>query len=204
MTKDELLKLIAESGYNIGYAAKKHLATYDMVEKLPGWISFISIAAGVIALFEPNLTKNWVSATFTIIGIGSLFFNFYSDGKQKYEIAGSELTCKFHELRALYRKVKSCAPGDDLSAYVSEHDAIQKSIFAIRINKQIFLSDWYAHYKFFWQSQTDWMNEQLKFRFVRDKLPLGFTVLAISILLLICASLINNAIDYIPACLGLK
>jgi len=36
MKKDLFLKEVAESGYNIGYAAKKHFATYDIVEKAPG------------------------------------------------------------------------------------------------------------------------------------------------------------------------
>lgn len=41
MTKGNLLKLIAKSGYEIGYGAKKHLATYDMVEKsLVGLVLF--------------------------------------------------------------------------------------------------------------------------------------------------------------------
>jgi hypothetical protein len=38
MNQDALLKLIAESGYNIGYAAKKHLATSDIVLRLPAFI----------------------------------------------------------------------------------------------------------------------------------------------------------------------
>lgn len=41
MTQDGLLKLIAESGYNIGYAAKKHLATFDIVEKVPLYLLLI-------------------------------------------------------------------------------------------------------------------------------------------------------------------
>ena len=36
MKKDLFLREIAESGYNIGYAAKKQFATYDIVEKAPG------------------------------------------------------------------------------------------------------------------------------------------------------------------------
>ena len=39
---------------------------------------------------------------------------------------------------------------------------------------QILFSDWYAHYKFFWQYQIDWVDEQKKFKLFRDKLPLSF------------------------------
>ena len=35
MDKNTLLKMIAETGYNVGFGAKKHFATYDIVEKAP-------------------------------------------------------------------------------------------------------------------------------------------------------------------------
>ncbi|MEC6126925.1 MULTISPECIES: hypothetical protein [Acinetobacter] len=41
------------------------------------------------------------------------------------------------------------------------------------MSKQILFSNWYAHYKFFWEHQISWMDEQLKFRFIRDKIPLS-------------------------------
>ncbi len=177
MTKDNLLKLIAESGYNIGYGAKKHLATYDMVEKTPGWIGFISLVVGIYALLIPDLAQNTISAAFVVIGIASLFISFYTDAKDKYQVAGSALTGKFHELRILYQTVKSTNTGDDLTQYTEDVKRIQHEVLNLRINKQIFLSDWYAHYKFFWQSQTEWMNEQLNFSLLRDKWPLSFTII---------------------------
>lgn len=47
MNKENLLKLIAESGYNLGYGAKKHFATFDLIEKLPGWLGFLAFAVGI-------------------------------------------------------------------------------------------------------------------------------------------------------------
>lgn len=67
MTQDALLKLIAESGYNIGYAAKKHLATFDIVEKVPGWIGLISLGVGIYALIYPSLEQKPLSAAFILI-----------------------------------------------------------------------------------------------------------------------------------------
>jgi len=64
MNQDALLKLIAETGFNVGYAAKKHLATFDMVEKLPGWIGLASLAVGIYALFVPALEEKHVAAAF--------------------------------------------------------------------------------------------------------------------------------------------
>lgn len=173
MTKEGLLKMIAESGYNVGYAAKKHLATFDIVEKVPGWLALLSIAAGIGALFIPELEQKFVSATFLVLGVASLFINFYMQDKDKYAKAGDSLTGKFHELRALYQHVKAEPDTADMSAFAATHDRIQAEALAFGIPKQIFLSDWYAHYKFFWQAQTGWMDEQLRFKFWRDKMPLG-------------------------------
>lgn len=181
MSKDALLKLIAESGYNIGYAAKKHLATYDIVEKLPGWIAVISLAAGVFALVVPQLAANYVSATFIVIGIASLFINFYTEQKDAYAMAGSNLTTQFHELRVLYQLVKSMPDTGDFNVALAEMRTIQAAAQQLNLKKQIFMSDWYAHYKFFWQSQIGWMDEQLHFRLVRDKFPLSFSVTLIVI-----------------------
>jgi len=181
MNQDVLLKLIAETGYNVGYAAKKHLATFDMVEKLPGWIGLASLAVGIYALFVPALEEKHVAAAFIVIGVASMFLNFYAADKDKYHKVGSELTGKFHELRELYQRVKSQHPGTDLSAFVAEHRRIQADALQIGIPKQLFLSDWYAHYKFFWQAQIGWVDEQLHFRPVRDKIPLGLTVLVIGV-----------------------
>jgi hypothetical protein len=173
MTKDGLLKMIAESGYNIGYAAKKHLATFDIVEKVPGWLALLSIAAGIGGLFIPALEQKFVSAAFLVLGIASLFINFYMQDKDKYAKAGDRLTGKLHELRALYQHVKATPDTADFTTFAATHDQIQADALSMGIPKQIFLSDSYAYYKFFWQAQTSWMDEQLRFKFWRDKMPLG-------------------------------
>jgi hypothetical protein len=183
MTQDALLKLIAESGYNIGYAAKKHLATLDIVEKVPGWIGLISIGVGIYTLFIPALEQKPIAAAFILIGIASLFINFYMPEKEKYAVAGNALTGKFHDLRALYQLVKSQPATASMDPHILTHQQIQHDALELGIPKQIFLSDWYAHYKFFWQAQIAWIDEQLHFRLIRDKIPLGFTLLVVSAVL---------------------
>lgn len=178
MTQDGLLKLIAESAYNIGYAAKKHLATFDIVEKVPGWISLVSFAVGLLGLYIQQFEQKHISAAFLIIGVAGLYMSFYQNDKEKYVKAGSELTGKFHELRVLYQEVRAQPPSADMAPFVAAHQKIQTEALSLGISKQIFLSDWYAHYKFFWQMQTGWIDEQLKFRFFRDKVPLGASVCA--------------------------
>lgn len=34
MRRDDLLKHIADTGYNVGFGAKKHFATYDITDKV--------------------------------------------------------------------------------------------------------------------------------------------------------------------------
>ncbi len=43
MTKDDLLKDIAETGYNVGFGAKRHFATYNITQKIPSVIGFVSL-----------------------------------------------------------------------------------------------------------------------------------------------------------------
>ena len=54
MNREGLLRSIAETGYNVGFGAKKNFATHDVVQKAPGLIGFLSLAVGVFALiYEP-------------------------------------------------------------------------------------------------------------------------------------------------------
>ena len=63
-----------------------------------------------------------------------------------------------------------------------------EEFYAVSISKQIYASDWFAHYKFFFQMQIDWIDEQKQFRWYKDLIPksLVFSLLmyiAIGILL---------------------
>lgn len=181
MKKEALLIVIAETGYNVGYGAKKHLATYDIVEKMPGWVSLISAAFGIYALFVPDLDQKWIAATFILISFGVATIAHYDKEKIRYSQAGGELTAKFHQLRLLYQQVKEQSNDIDMPIFEKRHEEIQSEALKIGIPKQIFMSDWYAHYKFFWQGQIQWLDEQLNFRFFRDKMPLGAIVTSLVI-----------------------
>ena len=83
MKRDDLLKCIADTGYNVGFGAKKHFATYDLVEKSPGWISFLSIAFGIYSLAFKELSTSFLSASFTILGVVSLYVSMYDAKKSE-------------------------------------------------------------------------------------------------------------------------
>jgi hypothetical protein len=186
MTKDEILKHIAETGYNVGFGAKKHFATYDIVNKAPGWIGFVSLAFGIYALVFDALTAKFLSATFVVFGVVGLYITFYDPKKDDYEKVGVTLTRLYNDLGRLYRNAK-CANDGELSAIESDLKKIEEQYYSSCISKQIFFSDWYAHYKFFWQHQIDWVDEQKKFGLLRDKVPLTASVtVGVSFVVLLC------------------
>jgi hypothetical protein len=145
VNKDLLLKEIAESGYNIGYAAKKHLATYDIVEKAPGWISILSFSVGVLALVIPSLGNNILAAFLLIVAYAVFYFNSYQDGRLKYAEVGSRLTTIFTTLRSLFYEAKSRDDTANLDDIETRYRELLDESQRIGISKQIFLSDWYAH-----------------------------------------------------------
>lgn len=175
MNREGLLRSIAETGYNVGFGAKKNFATYDIVQKAPGFIGFASLAVGVFALIYEPLNNKWIAATLVVLGIASLYVTHYDHDKVAYGKEGERLTALLYRLRDLYRDVKETGEGDSLSVYRERLDFIQLDVLRSSQSKQILFSDWYAHYKFFWQHQIEWMEEQKKFTFWRDKVPLSFS-----------------------------
>ena len=49
MNKPEAFRFVAKKGYDVGFGAKKHFATFDFVEKLPGTIGFIATLFGLVS-----------------------------------------------------------------------------------------------------------------------------------------------------------
>lgn len=187
MKKDELLKHIAVTGYNVGFGAKKHFATYDIVNKTPGLISFFSLAFGIYGLVLDSLSIKFLSASFVILGIMGLYISFYDSKKGDYENSGKELTKLFNQLSKLYSNVKN-ADDNSLGQYEQELCNIENQYYENCKSNQILFSDWYAHYKFFWQHQIDWVNEQKNFTFLRDKVPLTFLIFVFSIFIVLILS----------------
>lgn len=176
MTKDELLKSIAETGYNVGFGAKKHFATYDIIEKVPGFIGFISLIFGIYALAFDGLSTKFLSASFIVLGVVGLYISLYEHKKSEYMDYGEKLTQLYNDLAKLYRNAKS-ANDADVDNIANQLTQLQNEYYGSCQSNQIVFSDWYAHYKFFWQHQIDWVDEQKHFKLLRDKIPLTFSVL---------------------------
>lgn len=174
MDKAGLLRTIAETGYNVGFGAKKTFATFDIVEKGPGWIGLISFVVGLFGLVYEVLATKVPSAILLAAGVAALYISFYKS--RDYEDVGIKLIQLFNRLRDLYREVDG---GADLAASQAKLAQIEADFYGVTISKQIFLSDWYAHYKFFAQTQIDWIDEQLKFKLWKDMIPLSGKILIV-------------------------
>ncbi|AZM96092.1 SLATT domain-containing protein [Vreelandella venusta] len=185
--KKRFQQQIAEKAYDVGFGAKKNLATYDIIEKAPGWISFISLAVGILSLIIEPLSGKIVSATLLILGITVLYIEPYRHEKQKYMDAGDRATQIFNSLKTLCRKVEDKDDDDDFQSEEQELNSLESEFYSTSVKKQIFLSDWYAHFKFFWQFQISWIEKHRKFKLFRDKIPLSLyaTVAAIIIISII-------------------
>jgi len=176
MNRAGLLLSIAEAGYNVGFGAKKNFATYDIVQKAPGRIGFVSLAVGIVALIYEPLNSKWIAATLAVLGVASLYVTQYDHNKKEYGDEGERLTALFGRLRNLYRDVHALSDPDDLTPFRTRLDAAQAEASSKHLSKQILFADWYAHYKFFWQHQIEWIDEQKHFQFWRDKVPLSLTL----------------------------
>ncbi len=202
MKKDALLKCIAETGYNVGFGGRKHWATYDIVDKVPGLIGFFSTAMGVFALVYDSLSAKDISAALVVLGVIGLYISFYDSKKSDYEKAAKSITRNFNSLRDLYRTVQNSQDDSKNEEHYNQLMEIENEYYSNSISKQILFSDWYAHYKFFWQYQIDWVEEQKKFSLWRDKIPLtGWVALALLLGMLVCYSL--GKIDIIQSCYAL-
>lgn len=187
MSKEDLLKNIAQNAYNIGFGVKKHFATYDMVDKLPGLLSFLSITVGIFALYIDSLGVKHISAILVIFGIIGVYISKYDDKKDEYCKIGQQQLDNFDRLKTMYFTVKNNT-SLNFEQEISELNQIKSNFNNNTLPKQIILSDWFAHYKFFQQSSSDidWIEKELELTFFKDKVPLSLklTILGILIFLL--------------------
>lgn len=191
MTKSDLLRNIAETAYNVGFGAKKHFATYDITDKVPSVIGFVSIAIGIFGLVVDSLAAKIPSAALVVLGVLGVVITLYDHKKEQYAENGRQLTKLFNDLKNLYFNVKA-ADESHVPELQTRLTAIEQQASKIGISDQILFSGWLAHYKFFWEQQIEWIDEQKKFTFFRDKVPLSFTLSAAVIGIAIIGFLVSH------------
>ncbi|MFB6803441.1 SLATT domain-containing protein [Peribacillus butanolivorans] len=171
LKQDDLLKELADKGYRVGLGAKRHLASYDIIQIVPGYISMVGLLIGVcqLAYPEPNYEKG-ISTILIIASILAITINSKPD-KDSYRKTGVELTKTFNAYRVLYEKVKRSDPKDFTAEVKAMNDLFDKEETFKNRSEQLFGSDLWAHYKFFYSyMDIKWINEQKNFKF-KDKCP---------------------------------
>lgn len=166
--------MIAEKGYDVGFGAKKHFATYDIISKFPGMIGFFTISCGILSLAKPHLFSSFISAIIIILGVLNLYISLYNKNKEKYREQGDYLLKINSELKSLYFTVKNLHDNDNFDYYLDKLRFLSNKAFENSISDQALFSNWYAHYKFFWEQQIGWIQEKITFKLFRDKIPLSF------------------------------
>ncbi len=73
MTKETMLKLIAEKGYVVSYAAQLNFSTNDIVTSIPQKVTFASLAIAVIGLIWPNINNYWITIPLLLISIACIY-----------------------------------------------------------------------------------------------------------------------------------
>lgn len=187
MDINNLKKHIAETAYNVGYSAKLHFSSYEMIERLPGLISFFSMAFGIYAFAFSSLSTKFMSCTLLVLGLIGLYISMKNGDKEIYEEKGIALTGLFNELKHLMSDAKSQSPNTpDIASKLSDIEQRYNNSCA---SSHIMFATWFAHYKFFWEQQIDWIDEQRKFGFFRDKVPLSFWI---SLIVTVITLLLNT------------
>ena len=188
--QQDLLKRIAQRGFEVGYAANLNFATHDIADKVPVVISFVSMAVGILALVAPVFQLTGVAVCLTLLGILTLYIEKYP--AHEYGERGKRTMDMLHKLEALYYEVKEKDPAADFSRVERDFREIEKEFIASTCPRQILFATWYAYFKFFAEKDYDWIDEQLHFRFWRDKVPATLKVLLVLALVAFVISAIVN------------
>ncbi len=169
--KNNFLKLIAEKGYIISYAANLNFATFDFVRHYTAIVSFISIAIGILGLVSSFFSAQWISVALLLLGVVSCYINNFSKDIETYGDRGKKHTQQWNQMKNLYFRVKSKSD-NEFKEEMKEYKKIEEEFNKDSQPKQLFLiADWIAHYKLFFTKNISWMDEQLHFGWFRDKTP---------------------------------
>ncbi|MGV0956988.1 SLATT domain-containing protein [Empedobacter falsenii] len=184
MNNDKLKNYIAKTAYNIGFGAKKNFASFDIVNNLNEYISILSMIIGVLALVFEIFNAKIISATLLIFGIIGLYINKFDKGVEEYEKYGVLYLKLYNQLHLLYNEVDA---SDDIlrKEILEEVKHIEEEFYNNNISKQVYFSDLLAHFKFYYQFQTEWIVKELNLTFWKDKIPNSLKVIIILFLIIV-------------------
>ena len=118
MKKEILLKMIAQKGYIICYAANLNFATYDIIRIIPRLISFISIVVGILGLVVESFRTTISSVLILIFGIIGLLVEKFGSNVDSYSDRGIKNTDLLNQLKNLYYRVKDSNEEEQDFSYI--------------------------------------------------------------------------------------
>jgi hypothetical protein len=180
MTVQTIKKQVTREYYNVLYSAKLHFASFDICEKLPTVISFISLSFGVLGLAFAEFNSEALASLLLIIGIIGITLKPRELQKEQYEAIGVSLTGISKKLEDVYCQIDE---QDATSVAKARTDLrqIQQEHSSIGALPPVLLSSWYAHYKVFSEHNSDWMCAELNLGW-KDKVPLSLRMTVVGAL----------------------
>lgn len=204
--RDNLRKRSARLGYNIGFGARRHFATNEIVEKVPTYFGVITFAFGMIFLKYPHTgLSDFVALLTSVVGGAIVYLNFYSHAKDEYEKIGKELNTLYGQTHTMYEQLYYCEESE-FPAIESSLKSIDEKLQKISIHKQVFFSNELAHFKLFGESQSDWFVDELKLTFWKDKIPAIWRIYFLLTFFAIIALLLWNSSIFtkLSECIGAR
>lgn len=184
MNKEDLLKDIAQVGYNTSYGCNKHYSTADLVGKGPNRFGAISLIIGIAAIAYPILGSKPIGVIMTIMSVLFLYTNTYQEKLDQYFATATQLEDIFSKLSRLYTKLKSITTpsSQQIADCEKELKKLETEMRTVTMYKQIFGSNFTAHIKMFWTKRTnnEWYLRELNLTIV-DQLPLSVWVMMITV-----------------------
>lgn len=187
MRREDLLHQIAMSGYIAGFGAKRSFASFEILTKFPNIVGWALLCIGVFGLIVRELATSYVSAATVCIGAITTYLSVQKRDLERLQESGEKLTAIRDELGLLYAKVRGVADGVDFNLYTTELSDFRARISQASVSDQVLFSNWFAHLKFFGEAQIHWINDELKFRLLRDKIPASLSVLVVAALVVAVA-----------------
>jgi hypothetical protein len=188
MSKEDFLHTLATKGYDIGFGAKKNFASFDIINKLPSWAGFISLLIGITQIAYLVPFSKELSITLIFVGIAIIYLEVFKSRIEEFDNEGVRLTKIFNQTRDLYLEVKS-DEGFSYDKYEEKYQTLMNDFYSNTVSKQVFMSQWYAHFKFFYEMQVDWIEKELKLKWFKDKIPSSLKVTLIIICIIVLISI---------------
>lgn len=176
MTEQTVTKQIAREYYNVIYGAKLNFASFDTCEKLPSFISFLSLALGVLALSFDSFNNKVLASFLLIAGIVGLMLKPREMLKEKYLDAGVKLTVISKSLELLHSQ--DMLPDEERRRQL---ETLQEQHHAVLQPPPILLTSWFAHYKLFFEHNNKWFCTELGLTW-KDKIPFTLRTTIITLL----------------------